>query len=272
MRLAVLMTCYNRVRTTLACLDVLLSQDCVRRGRVELDVYLVDDGSPDGTGVRVKQAYPFVHVIQGTGHLFWCKGMHLAWTSCVQSGLVHDAYLWLNDDVLLSEGALSQVLSDAEATGWGAAIVGAFLDGKGVMTYGVLENWAWIDPIGTPRETTGDISGNLVLVPKRVFDRVGFIADCYSHAYGDYDYAARLREAGVRYFLSSRICGRCDNEKPDYALESKSLLQRLKCLFKPNGHNWRDAIVYRWRHYGLLRALVTAIHVPYLVIKGKKRK
>lgn len=264
MKIAVLMTCYNRVETTLLCLKSLFAQ----RSNPELSVFLVDDGSPDKTGEKVKAIYSSVTVIQGTGNLFWCRGMHLAWKT---AGDGYDAYLWLNDDVILQDGALQDILDDAEKTGWKCAIVGTSVDGSGRITYGIQENWKWIEPTGTPKESIGDISGNFVLVPKYVSDKIGIIADCYSHAYGDYDYSARMRKAGIKYCLASKICGRCDNDKPDYALESKSLFGRVKCLFQPNGHNWRDAIVYRWRHYGLFRTIITAIHVPYLVIKGAKR-
>lgn len=265
MKIAVLMTCYNRAGTTLRCLKSLFAQ----KSNVELSVFLVDDGSPDKTGEMVKSVYSGVTVIQGTGNLFWSKGMHLAWKT---AGDGYDAYLWMNDDVELADGALAGLISDADATGWNGAIVGSFLDGSRKMTYGVMEKWKWIEPIGTPRLTDGDISGNCVLVPRSVYERVGIMADCYSHAYGDYDYSARMRKKGVHYYLASKVCGRCDNIEPDYALESKSLLERVRCLFQPNGHNWKDAVVYRWRHYGLLRILITAVHVPYLVIKGKRRK
>jgi GT2 family glycosyltransferase len=265
MKLAVLMTCYNRVETTLRCLRLLYAQN----SDAELSVYLVDDASPDKTGMRVKTDFPEVNVINGTGVLYWSRGMALAWRSAVGD---FDAYLWLNDDVFFNEGALQQLIEDAHATRWEGAIIGSFLDVAGNMTYGVMEDWKWVEPMGLPRETKGDISGNCVLIPKSVFEKVGIIADCYSHAYGDYDYSARMRKIGIPYYLSSTICGRCDNDKPDYALESKSLFKRIACLFRPNGHNWRDAVVYRLRHYGILRAFVTAVHVPYLVIKGRKKR
>lgn len=264
-RIAVLMTCYNRVETTLCCLRRLFAQTCA----ATFEVFLMDDASPDGTGARVKSEFPQVNVIMGTGSLFWTKGMNLAWKT---AGEGWDAVLWLNDDVELKDGAVAGLIADAESTGWEGAIIGSFLDGEGKMTYGVQENWEWIEPVGSPRLTDGDISGNCVLIPKRVVDKVGIIADCYSHAYGDYDYSARMRKAGVPYYLASKICGRCDNVKPDYALEAKSLLERVKCLFKPNGHNWRDAIVYRWRYYSLWRTILTAVHVPYLVVRGKRRR
>ena len=263
MRIAVLMTCYNRCETTLTCLRALFAQ----RSAASLEVFLVDDCSPDRTGERVKAEFPLVNVIPGTGSLYWCKGMNLAWRT---AGMDHDAFLWLNDDVELKEDALAGLLADADATGWNGVLVGSFRDGRGRMTYGVLENESWVAPTGTPRLTDGDMSGNCVLVPRKVCEMVGIIAGDYSHGYGDYDYSARLRKANIPYYLASETCGICDDTKRarECALEAESLPERLKALFRPGGRNWRDAVVYRWRHDGFWRALMTAVHVPFFVMRS----
>ena len=96
-RTAILMTCYNRVGTTLRCLER-LKVAAARIADAKFDVWLVDDASPDQTGEKVKAAYPEVNVIQSPGNLFWCKGMRLAWDKAVASGIKYDFYLlptWL---------------------------------------------------------------------------------------------------------------------------------------------------------------------------------
>ena len=55
-RIAVVMTCYNRKDTTIACLDALMEQDIM--DDIHLQVYLVDDGCTDGTGEAVRNRYP----------------------------------------------------------------------------------------------------------------------------------------------------------------------------------------------------------------------
>src|ERR1039458_788534 len=75
--IAVLITCHNRQPRTLKCLDILLKQDLPTGLR--LDIYLVDDGSSDGTSDAVREAFPEVHVIPGDGSLFWSGGMCVAW-------------------------------------------------------------------------------------------------------------------------------------------------------------------------------------------------
>ena len=73
--IAVLMTCYNRVETTLRCLHSLFNQTIKQSDNqtISLDVWLVDDASPDQTGAKVKAAFPEVHVIEGAGGLFWWR-------------------------------------------------------------------------------------------------------------------------------------------------------------------------------------------------------
>ena len=105
-KLAVLMTCHNRREKTLRCLTSLFS--CRPEAGLELSVYLVDDGSSDGTGDAVRQAYPSVSVIRGDGTLFWNRGMRKAWEDALKKNA--DFYLWLNDDTVLYPSALVHLL------------------------------------------------------------------------------------------------------------------------------------------------------------------
>ena len=79
-RLAALLTCHNRRDQTLRCLASLATAKEVVSTRVDVDTFLVDDGCSDGTAAAVRSRFPDVHVIAGTGCLFWCGGMRLAWT------------------------------------------------------------------------------------------------------------------------------------------------------------------------------------------------
>ena len=58
MSIAALITCHNRCEKTKRCLTSLLSV------LPHIDVYLVDDGSTDGTSEMVKTLFPRVNVIQ----------------------------------------------------------------------------------------------------------------------------------------------------------------------------------------------------------------
>lgn len=267
-RIAILMTCFNRAETTLRCLESVASQKIP--GDFETQIFLVDDGSPDLTGEKVKEKYPNSQVILGNGNLYWSKGMALAWKTAVAAG-GFDFYLWLNDDVILEASAISGVLNDLSAVDGSSVIVGACRDVSGRVSYGCHERkTGCIEPVGYPLEHHGDFSGNFVLIPQTVFEKVGGMAECYWHAFGDFDYASRLRKHGVRYYLASREVGTCTKDGADYGVNSPSLKRRLKDLFLPKGRNLHDVFLYRYRNYGLFRALMSCAHVIWIVIKGRK--
>ena len=103
---AVLMTCHNRRDLTIRSLSSVTSQACPE---ADVSIYLVDDGSSDGTTTAVRAEFPEVRVRAGTGQLFWSGGMRLAQQAALPSD--PDYLLWLNDDVSLREDALSRLLN-----------------------------------------------------------------------------------------------------------------------------------------------------------------
>lgn len=273
-KIAILMTCYNRAETTLVCLRRL--QQCFAQcENCAFDIWLVDDASPDGTGERVKMDFPNVNIIMGTGKLFWCKGMRLAWDRAIAGGNQYDFYLWLNDDVELKGSAIAQLLQDVQACGRAdGVIVGTLSDdySEGKVSYGAMdEQMKVLTPIGDPRRSIGFLNGNCVLIPQGAFQRVGPIYGGYNHAYGDFDYGFRLKQAGIPFFASSRFVGVCPRQPNRYAhLSGLSVWSRCKLLFQAKGYSIHDTFLYRLRNFGLMRAIVSVCHVVVCVILGKE--
>lgn len=274
-RIAVLMTCFNRVQKTLACLDDFIRQ--VVPDGYSVDIYLVDDGSPDKTGEKVLARFPHVHVIQGTGNLFWCKGMRLAWDTASKT-YPYDFYLWLNDDVrFLDAAALSCMIRDYEtlcnAHPDGAIVVlGSFYNSpnKDFICYGGDDTPGHrIVPNGKPVRSCS-LAGNFVLVSKAVFDRVGPIYGGYNHGYGDYDYARLMLKANIPFYVASRVLGWCEMNQGLKVVSSLSIRQRIGLLFKPTGYNLHDAFIFRLRHDGLVRAMVSVAHIACKVLIMRK--
>ena len=136
-RLAVIMACHNRRESTLSCLTVLRQQqlnDCL-----VVEVYLLDDGSTDGTSEAVHKQFPDVHILKGDGSLFWNRGMHKSFSAAIQEGF--DFYMWLNDDSKLYPNALQVLLntsSQLRDKGCRNAIIGSAMQDpdSGEFTYG----------------------------------------------------------------------------------------------------------------------------------------
>jgi GT2 family glycosyltransferase len=214
-RIAVLMTCFNRRALTLRCLASLARQP----GFCAADLYLVDDGSKDGTGGAVQAMLPGAHVIQGNGSLFWNGGMRLAWSAARATGGA-DFYLWLNDDVELSADALAMLVADADAAaprGQPVIVAAATTDpATGEITYGAHRTplaarplrMGLIQPTGQP-VMADTISGNIVLVSAAAEAQLGNMSPVYQHIYGDLDYGFRARQAGIPIVLASRPGGTC---------------------------------------------------------------
>ena len=123
LRLAALLTCHNRRRQTIECLAALLG--CVRPDEMKLDVFVVDDGSTDGTAAAIRTRFTDVQVMQGDGNLYWAGGMRLAFAEALKRD--YDFYLFLNDDTVLESDALMRLLATHEEVGGRSKRVGAII-------------------------------------------------------------------------------------------------------------------------------------------------
>lgn len=270
MSIAVLMTCHNRVEMTLACLRRLMPQLSPTDG-----VFLVDDGSTDGTGARVHADFPSVHVINADGTLYWAKGMRLAWESALASANNYDLFLWLNDDVVLKSNALALLLKDLAASGDSrSVIIGACADDETetASSYAATDlRDVRYEPNGsTLQKASGWFNGNVVLIPSKTASEVGLISGDYSHARADYDYAERLKRAGVPFWASTQYVGICKRDNR-METESKGLLGRLHGLCEPGNCNVRDLWLYRYRYWGFAKAIISVCHLLWVVLFQRKR-
>ena len=278
MRIAVLMACHNRKETTVRCLRRLLPQ----LGG-EDRVFLVDDGSTDGTEDEIVRLFDcsIVRLIQGDGNLFWAKGMALAWCEALKyerrvhsstSTFAFDYFLWLNDDVMLKPDAIAGLVADWETCGdTRSVIVGVCSadESETVCTYGPTDvKNRLMPPNGILQCVKGWFAGNCVLIPRETYKAVGIISDAYTHARADYDYAERLKSAGIPFFCASRYVGTCVRD--DAAkMKGKNLWQRIRLLCLPGYCNLHDLWLIRSRYHGRMRAVVSCVHmVGKLVIGG----
>jgi GT2 family glycosyltransferase len=233
------MTCHNRRSLTLRCLDALRAAQEHAAGVVDVEVYLVDDACTDGTAVAVAERFPCVTIIPGSGSLYWCGGMRLAWTTASQAG-GYDGYLWLNDDVQLVPDSLS-LLVRTEArvraeTGRATIVVGATQDESGRCTsYGEMGTYGVI-PAGDSARPIECFNGNIVLVPADVFREVGNLSRAFTHGFGDIDYAFRARRRGIPIWLAPGHLGSCAlNNGSRWERRDVPLLKRLAALHRPTG-------------------------------------
>jgi GT2 family glycosyltransferase len=266
------MACHNRKAKTLACLDALF-KNTLSEG-YSLDVFLVDDGSTDGTAIAVKEKHPQVNIITGNGQLFWNRGMHLAWQSASQANN-YDFYLWLNDDTDIFPHSLSTMLAAAETTGNRAVIVAPICSKiTGKLTYsGYQSNGDFSADVRV--EPTNHLvpityfCGNCVLVPRPVWEKVGPLDPLFHHSLGDFDYGFRVSKAGFKSFLAPEYLAYCEQHDtlPKWCLTSVPMKQRWATLYSPLGHCHPYYFFrYELRHFGLMVALRHFLSVNFRML------
>lgn len=202
--------------------------------------------------------------------------MRLAWDKAVEA-YDYDFYLWLNDDMMLNEGALKFLIDDYESVATeddqSHTIVGSFTTApdSDFISYGTeSKETGRIVPNGMPQAATGMMVGNCVLIPRAVYRAIGPIYDGFNHGGGDYDYACTMHERKIPFYCASKVLGWCKANHGNFTFKGKNLWQRLQLLWQPKGLCLHDTLVMRMRHGGIFRALVFFFHIMWIVMSGRR--
>ncbi len=271
-QIAVLMTCHNRKEKTVQSLKELFNQEGLYTD-FTIKVYLVDDGSTDGTGLEVQKTFPTVNVLKGDGNLFWNRGMYTAWQSAAMGN--YKFYLWLNDDTNLYRNALTEMLGAAKATGYKSIICGCTESpsNKGELTYGGGKLEGKNYKSNYPNGNLGEcdiINGNCVLIPQHVFKKVGNLDWQFIHAIGDNDYSLRAKKAGISSYTTGNFVATCEKHEtlPKWCLPKVKLRDRINNLYSPLGYSHPYYhFIYEKKHFGIFTALkhYFSIHLRVLI-------
>ena len=251
---AVLLTVFNRKDKTLQCLSRLFDQLPVED--LQIDVFLTEDGCTDGTAEAVESLFPSVHILEGSGELFWNRGMLMAWKAATETRN-YDAYIWLNDDTYVYVDMLVSLTQAMKQTSERAILVGATEDAAhSKLTYGGRLSEGTIPIPSVELAPVDYFNGNIVLVPQFVFRQLGYIDGYFTHSKGDYDYGLRAKKAGLQIYQIGKVLGECD-EHPTFDKwcdPNVPFAQRWKLLNRPNGMPPRETFYFEKRHYGIIVA------------------
>ena len=264
--IAVIMSCHNRVNTTLECLKDLYSQ--ILSDEIKIVTYLVDDGSTDGTGKVISEKYPEVIVLKGDGSLFWNRGMYMAFAEAIKKGA--DYYLWLNDDTNLYENGLNVLLdthkSVSESCAKPCIVIGSTADPVTTeFTYGGYVKAKQFNPLSLKLNEPGEqpikcetFCGNCVLIPKNVVERVGNMNYIYSHRWGDVDYGLRANKQGCESWVAPGYIATCeDNPNADvWQKQGLTLREKFKELHSIKGIGKKDWFLFVKLHGGIIWPLI----------------
>ncbi len=253
-KVAVLLTCHNRKSKTLACLDSLF-EATVPPGYT-LDVYLMDDGSTDQTGEAVKERYPSVALLEGDGNLFWAGGMRKAWRAAMDAE-PYDAFLLINDDVVLYPGFMGNMLKSEEYAlekrGKKGIYSGATINeetrsvsygGSRLSSNPFIVRMKMLAPGYHPKECMVT-NANILWISKNVVEEIGVFDDRFTHGIADYDYSLRAFRRNIPVYLAPGVCGTCtDDHGNNWRSQNYPLKDRVAYLKSPKGLAYSEYLYY----------------------------
>lgn len=226
MNIAVLCTCHNRVDITTKGLMQLSS--CLSKVEAAaFHIYVVDDGSTDGTSERLRQSLTNVSIIQGSGNLYWNRGMLRAYEEAKKcSKYTH--YLLFNDDVVTNEASILSFFRDLDLIGSNECIlVGATVDSFGSLSYSAFSRSTSCRPLLFERlkitntiQRCDTFNGNFVLIPRHIMHALNGLDPVFQHGYGDIDLGLRAKSNGTPIFLASTPVGICEPNLPQTNIQT----------------------------------------------------
>lgn len=259
---AILLTCHNRKDKTINCLKSLYKALELSKSEITADIYLVDDGSVDGTSEEITLNFPDINIIKGSGELFWSGGMRLAWKTALDQNRNYDSYLLLNDDVELTENVFDSLLSThkycLERFNQSGIYVSSTRDlsdakisygGTLITRWGIKITTAKVKPAEIPMPCTM-ANANILMVTSDVVNAIGILDSKYIHQFGDYDYTLVASKHKIPVLVCPGVGGICKDDHGNSWLPANSTLKdRLKYLYSPLGLSYREQSYYLKKNF-----------------------
>ncbi|SNC66448.1 Glycosyltransferase, GT2 family [Hymenobacter gelipurpurascens] len=264
---------FNRWAFTRECLLSL------RRQTVQgFRVVVVDDGSTDGTGAKLREEFPDVIIVEGDGNLFWTAGVNAGIRRAMELGATR--VMTLNNDVIAAPDFVAQMLIWAERLP--DAVLGALeLDvATSTPIYGG-ETLDWrtntrrdlLETLPTEKRhglhPVTYLPGRGLLIPRRVLDTIGlFDEKRLPHYLADYDYTSVARRHGFPVYCNydAHLSTYPDESGQEITRRHRSLKGYYQHLFGiRGGGNLRN-----FTHFSLKNC--PKPYLPYFLLNGYARR
>lgn len=226
-------------------------------------VFLVDDGSTDGTGEAIEMEFPKVNVINGNGNLYWAGGMRLAWKSAIKADNFN-VFLLLNDDVELKKSFFKNLIeADKFSTnkyGKKGIYSGATKDkdttqisygGLRITTNHFILKTQKVIPSKFP-QNCDMTNANILWISKEVVDQIGLFDTKFTHGIADYEYTLRANKNKIPVLLATNFGGYCkDDHGNNWKPAMVKLKDRIIYLKSPTGLAYKEYLYYIRKHFPL---------------------
>jgi GT2 family glycosyltransferase len=263
-KLAIVTPVYNRRAETLQFLRSVYSS-CL--DGISLKVFIVDDGSTDGTRNAVLDEFPGVEVIQGSGDLWYTEGTNVGLRAALDTG--PDFILACNNDSIFDPYAISRLLECA--SDHDRSIIGALLldwtqphkvfqvAPKWDLWRGGNRHWrnqtVWTVP--DKPWYVEMIVGNCILFPAEAIREAGLMDSRKFPQYGDAEYTPRMRRLGWKLLIEPRARVFCKPNDPPSGFRNLSATEKVHKLF-----------LDRYGPYSLKRRINTTLAAAPNLIEG----
>lgn len=249
-KVLLIVTCYNRLSFTVKFLESIRKTN--NQKIFDLDIYLMDDASPDGTGTSIKKQFPEVNVIYGDGTLYWAGGVRLVLNQLGEAFYNYDKLLLANDDVEFLPNALNELFEISDK--YNAIVGGTVLTAEGEVeaTGGKLGILCKPKPRlivanGSIQECNM-LPGHVLLIPINRLVELGDFDPELPYRFIDLEFTVRASRAQVPVLLAPNPVA-TTNDFHDYFKETSSMRGSLKelterILLSPKGPYWRESAHY----------------------------
>ncbi len=206
---SLIIPCYGQLPVTLRCLEsVLAERTYQRRSRARIELLVIDDASPDGSGASLQQLDGIgpIRVLRNAENLGFLRSCNRC--AALAEG---DFIGFLNNDTVVTHGWLEELLNSFTLFP-GTGLVGSMLlypDGRLQEAGGIVwrDASAWNYGRGdNPRSPEVSfardvdyVSGASILLPTPLFRELGGFDNRYAPSYyEDTDLALQVRQKGLR--------------------------------------------------------------------------
>jgi GT2 family glycosyltransferase len=212
-RVYVIVLNWNRYEETKKCL---LSLQQATYGN--LRIIVVDNGSADGSGQRLRPEFPDFEFIFNTTNLGFSRGCNVGIRTALED---HNcAYvLLLNNDAVIAPGSLDWAVDLAESDSRVGMVGGKIYHSPetGVLSYagGYVSRWRGQTVVRGLSEMdkgkyddpceVGFVIGALMLIKRDVLKRVGLLPEEYFFGVEDLDYSLTVRRQGYKLFYAPQF-------------------------------------------------------------------
>ncbi|MBU1120221.1 glycosyltransferase family 2 protein [Patescibacteria group bacterium] len=261
----------NRKEKLFACLHSIGKQTYK-----DIEIVVVNDGSTDGTGEDLANDFKNITVLQGDGELWWTGAMRMGVSYLLPQLMDDDFVLIQNDDTYMEPDFVQTLIDEYKST---KAIIGTTVKDKasGKLIYNAhkIVHGSFRTTIVDSQEElleTDTISGRGVLIPSKVFRKIGNFSKLFPQYAADYDFFCRAKQAGFKLLVSTKAISYSTSNTPNLSkrikLKEKISIKDVWQLFtnrRSSNNLWGSTMItllyvpWKYKLYGILRIYLYVI-------------